>query len=73
MALAVLRGEKTLAELAQQFDVHPNQITQCRTQLLEGAFGVFGAVAPAKVAPVVDVKSLYAKIAERTQSSSHSC
>ncbi|WP_345574798.1 transposase, partial [Stakelama sediminis] len=37
VALAAVKGEKTLAELAQQFDVHPNQITTWRTQLLEGA------------------------------------
>ena len=43
VALAAIKGEKTLAELAQQFDVHPNQITQWRSQLLEGASGVFGA------------------------------
>nr|ART40260.1 K399 [uncultured bacterium] len=37
MALVALKGEKTLAELAQQYDVHPNQITQWKSQLLERA------------------------------------
>ena len=66
MALAAIMGEKTLAELAEQFDVHPNQIAQWRTQLLEGASGVFGAAAAAETAPAVDVKSLHAKLGELT-------
>ena len=43
VALAAVRGDKTLAELAQQFDIHPNQITQWKAQLLDGASGVFGS------------------------------
>ena len=66
VALAALKGEKTLAELAQQLDVHPNQITQWRAQLLEGASGVFGNVAKAEAAPAMDVKTLHAKIGALT-------
>ena len=57
VALAAIKGDKTLAELAQQFDVHPNQITTWRVQLLEGAAGVFGAgPSETSVAPPVDLK-----------------
>ena len=42
VALAAVRGEQTLGELGQQFDVHPNQIKQWRDQLPAGAAGVFG-------------------------------
>ena len=63
VALAAVRGERTLAELAQQFEVHPNQITAWKAQLLEGAAGLFGSDAP-NVPPPVDLKALHAKIGE---------
>jgi transposase len=67
VALAAIKGDKPLADLAQQFDVHPNQITQWKAQLLEGAAGVFGSAAGAgPTTPTVDVKSLHAKIGELT-------
>jgi putative transposase len=50
VALAAIKGEKTLSELAEQFDVHANQITQWKGQLLEGATGVFGGEAKAESA-----------------------
>ena len=65
VALAAIKGEKTLADLAQRIDVHPNQITQWRSQLLEGAAGVFGSEAKSESnAPTIDVKTLHAKIGE---------
>jgi len=67
VALAAVKGEKTLSELAQLYDVHANQITTWRTQLLEGAAGVFGADSATESAePAIDVKTLHAKIGELT-------
>ncbi len=67
VALAAVKGEKTLSELAQQFDVHANQITQWKSQLQEGAVGVFGGEAKSESATAaVDLKTLHAKIGELT-------
>ena len=67
VALAAVRGEKTMAELAEQFDVHANQISTWRDQLLKGATEVFGGPEkPETAAAAIDVKSLHAKIGELT-------
>ena len=67
VALAAIRGEQTLGELAQQFDVHANQIKQWRDQLLAGAGDIFERdKKPPSSEPVVDVKTLHAKIVELT-------
>ena len=67
VALAAIKGEKTLAELAKLHDVHPHQITAWKAQLQEGAAGVFGSGSKAgETAPAVDLKLLHAKIGELT-------
>ncbi len=62
VALAAFKGDTTLAELAQHFDVHVNQITNWKGQLLDGAAGVFGSGAASPAEVVVDLKTLHAKI-----------
>ena len=66
VAIAAIKGDRTIAQLSEQFDVHPNQITTWQAQLEGGAADVFGAGSPATAAPAVDVKSLHAKIGELT-------
>ena len=65
VALEAVKGEQTVAKLSQRFDVHPNQITQWKTQLLERSADVFDSGGQAKEPPV-DVKTLHAKIGELT-------
>jgi transposase len=67
VALAAIKGERTVAQLAEQFDVHPNQVTTWKAQLEGGAVEVFGLAGGSRpTTPPVDVKALHAKIGELT-------
>jgi len=66
VALAAVKGDRTLAQLAEHFDVHPNQITAWKSQLEGSASDVFGSRGGAPAMPEIDVKSLHAKIGELT-------
>jgi len=66
VAIAAIKGDRTLAQLSEQFDVHPNQITSWKAQLEGGAADVFGPGSSVATLPAVDVKSLHAKIGELT-------
>lgn len=65
VALAALKGDRTMSELAVQFDVHPNQIKQWKDQLLDGVADVFDD-RPGTKAPEIDVTALHAKIGQLT-------
>ena len=66
VALAAIKGDRTIAQLAEHFDVHPNQITIWKSQLEASASEIFGPGGGTPATPVVDVKSLHAKIGELT-------
>ena len=67
VAIAAIKGDRTIVQLAEQFDVHPNQITTWKAQLEGSAADVFGPVGGvAQATPPIDVKALHAKIGELT-------
>jgi transposase-like protein len=62
VALEALKGEQTLVELAQRYQVHPNQITEWKKQLLAHAEEIFSKGGKIDQGPTV--KDLHAKIGQ---------
>src|SRR5574343_66151 len=66
VAVAALRGDKTVAEIAQQYEVHPNQVTEWKRQLVERASTAFdGAACKTDAGNTPDLKVLHAKIGQQ--------
>ena len=66
VALSAIKGDRTLVQLAEQFDVHPNQITSWKAQLEGRPADVFGPGTTASTTPALNVKSLHAKLGKLT-------
>jgi len=66
VALAAIQGELTMAEMVKKFDVHANQITEWKKQLLSGAQDVFGSTAHHSEESEQAIQTLHAKIGQLT-------
>ncbi len=64
VALAAVRGDKTVSELAEQFQVHPNQIQTWKRQLLNSASEIFQKGSSQTPNQSSTIKELHAKIGQ---------
>ena len=66
VALTAIQGDLTMAELVKKFDVHANQFTDCKKQLLSNASDVFGKGAQKTKESAETIEQLHAKIGQLT-------
>lgn len=66
VALAAIKGDRTMSELAEQYGLHPNQIQQWKSKLQKEASEVFGSGEKRKVSSEKEVEKLHATIGRLT-------
>lgn len=66
VALEALKGESTLTEIAEKYDLHPNQIQRWKNDLIAGAAEVFGSNKKERKTTEAEIEKLHAKIGELT-------
>ena len=66
VALAAAKGDKTVSELASQYNLHPTQITQWKNELIQNVAVLFASKADKKKGETEDVEKLHAKIGQLT-------
>lgn len=66
VALEAIRGESTMSELAEKYDLHANQIQRWKADLIAGAADVFGGNKQERQDNEKQIDKLHSKIGQLT-------